>query len=217
MNQLTTIQLFAVWALPVLFAITVHEVAHGYVAYLLGDKTARALGRLTLNPAKHIDLVGTIIVPLILFTFSGFIIGWAKPVPINSRNFKKPRRDNALVGVAGPLANLFMAFLWAAIAKLGLALLHVTFPGAAAINYMGLAGIQINLMLLVLNLIPIPPLDGGHVLAGLLPRKLALKYEKITPYGFLIVLFLLAVGAINYILFPLITLLYGLITVLFGI
>src|SRR3990172_10598836 len=144
--QFSTVQMVSVWVLPVLFAITVHEVAHGYVAYLLGDKTARILGRLTLNPIKHIDIVGTIIVPLVLlFLNTGMIIGWAKPVPINSRNLNKPRRDMALIALAGPTANLIMTIIWASIAKVATILLALNFPGALAIYMMSVSGISINI------------------------------------------------------------------------
>lgn len=217
MEQLSTIQQLSVSILPVLFAITVHEVAHGYVAYLLGDKTAKALGRLTLNPIKHIDLIGTVLVPLILYALGGIIIGWAKPIPINSRHLKKPKRDLALIAAAGPGANLLMLFLWAAVAKLGAVSGYYNFPGALAVFYMGLAGIEINLILLILNLLPIPPLDGGHVLAGLLPRKIAIKFEKLAPYGFFVILFLLAVGALGFVFGPVIEWLYHLVRILFRI
>lgn len=216
-EQLNTIQLISVWILPVLFAITVHEVAHGYVANFLGDKTAKMLGRLTLNPVKHIDIFGTIIVPLVLLIAGGIILGWAKPVPINSRNLAKPRRDMALIAVAGPLVNLLMAFIWAAIAKVSLILLQHNFPGALALVYMGQAGLNINLVLMVLNLLPIPPLDGGHVLMGILPKNLAMQFGKIAPYGFIILLLLLVVGVLNIIINPVLFLLLALIKNLFGI
>ena len=137
MEQLTTIQLFAVWALPVLFAITVHEVAHGWIASLLGDKTAFILGRLTLNPIKHIDPLGTILIPGILLLLHGPVFGWAKPVPVNAFNLHHPKRDMALVAAAGPLANFLMAIMWGGLVKLGLILLQRDFPGALAITYMG--------------------------------------------------------------------------------
>lgn len=215
--QLTTIQIVTVWILPVLFGITVHEVAHGYVAYLLGDKTAKILGRLTLNPIKHIDIIGTIIVPVVLLLLGGVILGWAKPVPVNSRNLHKPRRDMALISAAGPMANFVMIFIWAAIAKLGMILEARDFPGALAIYLMGTAGIQINLMLMLVNLLPIPQLDGGNILAGILPRKLAFQYEKIAPYSFIILLMLLAFGVLNFILQPPLRSLLNLVTGLFGI
>lgn len=209
--QLTTIQTISVWALPVIFAITVHEVAHGFVAYFLGDKTARALGRLTLNPVKHIDLVGTIIVPLVLLLLGGIILGWAKPVPVNSRNLHKPRRDLALIAAAGPLANFAMMIIWASIAKVATILLVMDFPGALAIYMMGVAGISINLMLMVLNLLPIPQLDGGHVLSSLLPRSIAVHYDRLAPYGFFILLILLALGILNFIMRPIIGFLYHMV------
>jgi Zn-dependent protease len=216
--QLTSIQIISMWILPILFAVTVHEVAHGYIAYLLGDKTACALGRLTLNPIKHIDLFGTIIVPIALLLLNtGVILGWAKPVPVNANNFNKPRRDMALVALAGPSANFIMALIWAAIAKIGLILLTKGVPGALAIYTMSGAGISINLMLMVLNLLPIPPLDGSHIIAGLLPRTIALYYERIAPYGFFILLILLYIGVINIVMFPIIRLLYAIIGTMFGL
>lgn len=216
-GQLTTIQLFAVWVLPVLFAITVHEVAHGYVAYLLGDKTAFILGRLTLNPLKHIDPLGTVIIPALLLMLGGFVFGWAKPVPVSERNFRKPKRDMALVALAGPLSNLVMALLWALIAKIGLWILGTGFVWALALVYMGKAGIIINLVLMTLNLIPLPPLDGGHVLMGILPNRLSAKYARIAPFGFFILLFLLIVGLLGAIIGPIIAFLHGTIAALFGI
>jgi len=216
--QLTLIQTISMWILPILFAVTVHEAAHGYMAYLLGDKTASVLGRLTLNPIKHIDIFGTIILPIALLMLNtGIILGWAKPVPVNSNNFSKPRRDMALVALAGPLSNFAMAIIWAAIAKLGAVLLAQNIPGALAIGSMGDAGIMINLMLVVLNLLPIPPLDGSHIVAGLLPRAAAIKYERIAPFGFIIILALLYLGVISMIMLPAIQFLYGLISIVFGL
>lgn len=194
MNELTIMQKIAVWTLPVIFAITLHEVAHGWAASKLGDQTAKMLGRLTLNPLKHIDPIGTIIVPLALLFFGGFVFGWAKAVPVDTRNFKNPGRDMAWVAVAGPAANLVMAFLWALIAKLGM-MLQVSSPEVGMfLIYSGLAGVSINLILLVLNLIPIPPLDGSRVLSAFLPKKLAWQYNQISPYGFFIILGLMFLG-----------------------
>jgi len=216
--QLTTIQIISAWILPILFAVIIHEVAHGYVAYLLGDKTASVLGRLTLNPIKHIDIFGTIIVPVaLLLLHTGIIMGWAKPVPVNYRNLHKPRRDMALVALAGPTANFLMAIAWAAFAKIGFILLAHNFPGALAICTMSEAGISINLMLMVLNLIPVPPLDGSHVVASLLPKSIAIRYERIAPYGFFILLVLLYLGFISVIMSPIINFLYNLITFMFGL
>lgn len=215
MDQLTTLQTFAVWVLPVLFAITVHEVAHGYVANMFGDKTAMILGRLTLNPIKHIDPIGTILVPALMMLLGGFIFGWAKPVPINARNLHNPKRDMAIVAAAGPISNLLMAIIWAAIAKLGIVLVDHNLPAFIALIYMGKAGITINLILGTLNLIPIPPLDGSHILMLILPRELAFKYSRITPYGFFILLFLLYLGVFRFVLSPIIDFLFSLIAMIF--
>lgn len=183
MGQFNVIQLIVIWALPVLFAITLHEVAHGWVARRFGDPTAMMLGRLTVNPLKHIDIVGTIIVPVVLLVLhTGFIFGWAKPVPISPRNFKNPRRDMAVVAAAGPVCNLLMAVFWALLARLAMALLP-EFHWILPLAYMGLAGVLINVALCIFNLIPIPPLDGGRVLVGILPRNLANKVDGIERYG----------------------------------
>jgi Zn-dependent protease len=199
MNELTLLQRVVVWVLPVIFAITVHEVAHGWVAKKYGDNTAFMMGRLTLNPIKHIDLVGTIILPgLLLLTGTGFIFGWAKPVPVDPRYFKNPRRDMAIVALAGPVSNLLMAIGWALCARLGVVLNMevVTLP----LIYTGIAGISINLVLALINLLPIPPLDGSRILTGILPSRLAWKYNQLERYGFIILLLLLASGALGAIL-----------------
>ncbi len=199
------IQTIAIWALPVLFAITVHEAAHGYMARALGDTTAAMLGRLTLNPLKHIDPVGTVAVPIGLLTISmlspaaPFVFGWAKPVPVNTRNLKRPRRDMATVAVAGPLANLVMALGWALLVKVGLTIEQ---PFSIAMVYMGLAGIAVNVLLMVVNLLPLPPLDGGRVLGGFLPPRIAHRFELIEPYGLLIVLALLVTGILGALIGP---------------
>ena len=155
MTDLTLIQKIAVWALPLIFAITLHEVAHGFVALLFGDYTAKLSGRLTLNPIKHIDPVGTVLVPFLMMLVSNFIFGWAKPVPVDARNLKHPRRDMALVALAGPLSNLLMALIWGLIAKMGL-MAHDSGNDwlGVPLVYMGGAGIMINVVLGVLNLIP---------------------------------------------------------------
>lgn len=203
MNNLSLIQEVAIWVLPVLFAVTVHEVAHGWVANQLGDKTALLLGRLTLNPLKHIDLVGTIIIPLLCLILGGFIFGWAKPVPVNWRNLKHPRKDAALVAIAGPISNLLMALIWAVIAKLGELGLHQGFSNALFLVYTGSAGISINLLLMILNLVPIPPLDGSRVVSSLLPPSLATAYEQIEPYGFIILVILIWTKVLSQLLTPL--------------
>ena len=205
MNSLNVVQQIAVWALPVLFAITVHEVAHGWVAQRLGDPTAMMLGRLTLNPIKHIDPIGTVAVPLLLMLTSGFIFGWAKPVPITWENLKHPKRDMILVAAAGPGANFVMAWFWALIMKLAQIMPEIspsTQSLAIGLIYMGAAGIQINIILMVLNLLPLPPLDGGRVVAGFLPDPLAWKFSRIEPYGFIILLLLLVTNILPMILRP---------------
>ncbi|MBL1275042.1 MAG: site-2 protease family protein [Ectothiorhodospiraceae bacterium] len=202
MEELTTIQRVAVWALPVLFAITVHEVAHGWVAKKLGDPTAMMMGRLTLNPIKHIDPFGTVVVPIALVLMGGFIFGWAKPVPVTWENLRKPKRDMALVAIAGPLSNLLMAILWALIMKLGTMLGGDYRWLALPLIYMGGAGIAINAVLMLLNLLPVPPLDGSRVLAGLLPGPWAWKLSRIEPYGLMIMVVLLVTGILGKILGP---------------
>ena len=216
--EMTIIQKIAIWALPLIFAITVHEVAHGYVASLFGDQTAKLSGRLTLNPLRHIDLVGTIILPLLMLMTSNFIFGWAKPVPVDQRNLRNPRRDMAIVAVAGPCANLLMAFIWAGVAKLG-----VTFSAngndwmGVPLTYMGEAGIMINIVLGVLNLIPLPPLDGGNILKNLLPPRMAYQLSFIEPYSFFILIILLVTGALSMIMGPPVVFLLHLIEQLFHI
>jgi len=191
----------AIWAVPVLFAITLHEAAHGWVASKLGDPTARQLGRITMNPIKHIDPVGTIAVPLVLVMLSGFIIGWAKPVPVDPRHFKQPLLDMALVALAGPVSNFIMACGWALLITLSTTMLADS-PVAIHLLRMAQAGMTINLILMVLNLIPIPPLDGGRVVAGVLPKQMALSFMRIEPYGMWIILALLFSGVLGKILWP---------------
>lgn len=201
MNGLNSLQSFTIWALPVLFAITFHEVAHGWVAKQLGDPTAQRLGRLSLNPIRHIDPVGTVLIPgLLILMGTGFIFGWAKPVPITWSNLRRPKRDMALVALAGPGANLLMALIWAAIGRLAAYLPSMW--AARPLFYMSIAGITINIVLMVLNLLPLPPLDGSRVLSGLLPERLAWRYNQIEPYGLWILLLLMITGALGWILGP---------------
>ncbi len=206
MNGLTPLQAFSVWALPILFAITVHEVAHGWMAKRLGDPTAERLGRLTLNPIRHIDPIGTILIPgLLLLMGTGIVFGWAKPVPITWSNLRHPRRDMALVAIAGPGANLVMALLWAAIGRLAMIVPAIWPPSAWAARplfEMGVAGVTINLVLMVLNLLPVPPLDGSRVVSGLLPGPWSWRYNRIEPYGLWILLALVATGILGRILEP---------------
>lgn len=197
MEQLTIPQLFAVWALPVIFAITVHEAAHGYIASKLGDNTAKMLGRVTLNPIKHIHWLGTIVLPTFLLLTTGMVFGWAKPVPINWSRLNHPRRDMALVALAGPGSNFLMALIWAAIAKFGLYLLSLKYDWAKAIIYMGMAGININLILMLLNLIPLPPLDGSRVLYSFLPARLSLTLQHMEFTGLIILMLLLVTGILT--------------------
>ncbi len=189
-------QTLAIWALPVLFAITLHEVAHGWVARALGDDTAARAGRLSLNPIKHIDPVGTILVPAVLLLLGGFLFGWAKPVPVAMNKLPHPRRDMALVAMAGPLSNLAMALLWGLLLKLALAQ-DVASGLWIGLRLMATAGIIINLVLMVLNLLPIPPLDGGRVLNGLLPEAWAHKVDRLERYGLVILVVLMATGALG--------------------
>jgi Zn-dependent protease len=192
--ELNLVQTIAIYALPVVFAITLHEAAHGYVAMHLGDKTAWMLGRVSLNPVRHIDPVGTIGVPLLLLavTQGAFLFGWAKPVPVNFEALRKPRRDMFWVSAAGPAANLAMALVWAAVLKTG------DLSGAADGQFLlecAAAGIRINILFMALNLLPILPLDGGRMLVALLPRRAAIGYSRLEPWGLPI---LLAVISLSY-------------------
>lgn len=202
MNNLSLVQTIAIWVLPVLFAITLHEVAHGWVASKLGDKTALMLGRITLNPIKHIDLIGTIVVPLICLVAGNFVFGWAKPVPVDWRNLRNPRRDAALVAIAGPVSNLLMAIFWAFMAKVGFWIVQSGVSNGVFLVYMGIAGISINLLLMILNLFPLPPLDGSRVVSSLLSPQLARSYDTLEPYGFFILLALLLTGILQMLLSP---------------
>jgi Zn-dependent protease len=206
MLQVTTVQQISAWVVPVLLAITVHETAHGWVARRFGDKTAEMLGRLTLNPIKHIDPVGTILVPaMMLLLPGGFVFGWAKPVPVDWRNFKHPKQDMAWVAVAGPASNLLMALAWALAARVALGMSTDNWI-ALPLLFMGVAGIFINTILMVLNLLPLPPLDGGRVLTGLLPAPYAYQFARIEPYGFFILVALLVTGVLGIAMWPVVKL-----------
>jgi len=203
MNDFSMMQTIAIWALPVLFAITVHEVAHGWMAKQLGDKTAMMMGRLTLNPIRHIDPVGTIAVPLLLVVLqTGFVFGWARPVPVTVENLRSPKRDMVWVALAGPFSNGVMALIWLLMMVVGVAL-HGTLDWVAEpLVYMGQAGVLINIVLMILNLIPLPPLDGGRIVTGLLPGRLSWQFSRLEPYGFFILIGLLATGLLGQLIGP---------------
>ncbi|WP_058534609.1 site-2 protease family protein [Legionella saoudiensis] len=217
MPEFTLIQQVCIWALPVLLAITLHEAAHAYVANLCGDTTAKMFGRLSLNPIRHIDLIGTILIPILVgvLTSFQFVIGYAKPVPINWSRFKHPRRDMILVTLAGPFANIFMAFLWAAAFKIATFLSPETSMPALFLLMSARAGMVINIVLAALNLLPLPPLDGSRVVSSLLPPRQAMAYAQIEPYGFYILLLLMVTGLLNYIMAPLINIGFFVLSTIF--
>jgi len=204
--EFNLVQTLAIYALPVIFAITLHEAAHGYVARHFGDNTAYVLGRVSLNPVRHIDPVGTILLPLLilvtskLFGSSGILFGYAKPVPVDFSALRHPKRDMLWVAAAGPCANLFMAILWALSLKLTLSAPLGTFT--LPLSLMAEAGVSVNLVLMVLNLLPILPLDGGRIAVSLLPNRLAYSYSRLEPYGFPILLLLLFTNTLGVILNP---------------
>ncbi len=208
MDVSSLVQTVAIYSLPVLFAITLHEAAHGYVARHFGDMTAHAQGRISLNPLRHIDMVGTLAVPILILVVSklaggaGFLFGWAKPVPVNYSALRRPKQNMIWVAAAGPAANLVMALGWALFLKgaEGLPLNAVTM----SLRLMGVAGIQVNVVLMLLNLLPILPLDGGRIVASLLPHRMAWQYARLEPWGFPILLLLLFSGFLNVVLRPMV-------------
>jgi len=212
------IQTIAVYALPVLFAITLHEAAHGYVARMYGDKTAMYAGRITLNPLKHIDPVGTILVPIAILVSSSlmgigaFLFGWAKPVPVNFNNLNNPKKDIRYVAFAGPGANFVMALMWA----LALKLQFVTGLNEPFFEEMAKAGIVVNLVLAALNLLPILPLDGGRILFSLLPSSAAYSFSRTEPYGMIVLIALLMLGILPMFIQPIVTAGLGALTFLFN-
>ncbi|MDP3537366.1 MAG: site-2 protease family protein [Azonexus sp.] len=211
------IQTIAIAALPVIFAITLHEAAHGYAARHFGDPTAWQQGRISLNPLRHIDMVGTIIIPIAILLFSGgtFLFGYAKPVPVDFSRMRNPKQDMLWVAAAGPAANLFMAFCWAFMLKLAWLM-----PGndfTVPLSEMSKIGIIVNCVLMVLNMLPLPPLDGGRIAVSLLPHSLAWKFAKIEPWGFPILLLLMFTGILGTIMSPLVVLAARAIESIFGL
>ena len=202
------IYMLAVNAIPLLLAITLHEAAHGYAARMFGDRTAEMLGRISLNPLKHIDPIGTLAVPALTLAIGGFFFGWAKPVPVNFNNLRNPKTDMIWVAAAGPASNLVMAIGWALILK---------FNDIPAIDAISRAGVAWNVGLMVLNLLPILPLDGGRIVAGLLPGPLSYKYSRLEPYGMFIVLGLAVAGVLGVILSPLYRITYQALGALIGV
>ena len=206
--EFNLIQTIAIYALPVMFAITLHEAAHGYVARYFGDNTAYVLGRVSLNPLRHIDPVGTVLVPLLILATSnllgggGILFGWAKPVPVDFGGLRDPKRDMRWVAAAGPFANLVMALLWALLLKFSLLVPHNSFSLPLAL--MARAGITVNVVLMLLNLLPILPLDGGRIVVSLLPNRLAYGFSRLEPYGFPILLLLLFTNILGAILGPMV-------------
>ena len=218
MSELSLPQVIVVSILPILFAITVHEVAHGWVAKRFGDPTAQRLGRLTLNPFKHIDPIGTVLIPaLLLLLKAGFLFGWARPVPVTWENLRHPKRDMVFVAIAGPAANLLMAFFWGAVAKLATVLPASADWAAVPLQLMGEIGITINVLLMVFNLLPLPPLDGGRVAVGLLPGPLAWQLSRVEPYGFFVLLGLMAFGVLWFIIQPAVSVVTALVYFVVGL
>ena len=211
------IQYIFLAALPILFAITLHEAAHGYVARHFGDTTAERAGRISLNPARHIDPVGTVLLPIVLYVTTGgnFTFGWAKPVPVNFAALRHPKKDMLWVALAGPAANIFMALCWAALAKIALLMQGGYF--AEPLYHMARIGIQLNVLLAVLNLLPLPPLDGGRIAVSLLPYPQAIQFARLEPYGVLILIVLLISNVLGLVLLPVISAVIGAINSIFGL
>lgn len=213
------IQYLLIAGVPILLAITLHEAAHGYTARHFGDSTAERAGRLSLNPIRHIDPVGTVLVPILLLAMSiasgtTFIFGWAKPVPVNFGALRDPKKDMFWVALAGPAANLGMALAWALVAKFSTAMTGFV---AVPLYEMAEKGIQINTIFLLLNLIPLPPLDGGRVAVSLLPYKAARQYAQVEPYGFFILIMLLTAFGLGQVLFGLTAVVVKTINYIFGL
>lgn len=219
MLTLTLIQKIVVWVIPVLLAITLHEAAHAWVANRCGDPTAKMLGRLSINPLRHVALVGTIIVPLVVAILSQFqfIFGWAKPVPVDWSKLHNPRRDMGIVAIAGPLSNFIIALLWAGLFKIATLLHPETSRPILFLLLTAQAGIIVNLVVAFVNLIPIPPLDGSRIIASLLPPRQAVFYLKIERYGLFILIALLFTGLLNNLLGPALSWAIAMINILFNL
>ncbi len=213
--DLSIVQKIAIYAIPVIFAITLHEAAHGFAAKYFGDTTAYMLGRISVNPLRHIDPIGTILVPLLTLMLGGVLFGWAKPVPVNFAQLRNPKKDMFWVAAAGPMSNLAMAIFWALMIKMATLMPDNAF--ALPLALMGQAGVTINLVLMVLNLLPLPPLDGGRIAVSLLPHHLAYRYAQIEPYGMIILVLLMFSGVLSSILWPFIRLGMSLLGAIFGI
>jgi Zn-dependent protease len=210
------IQTLAISALPVIFAITLHEAAHGYVARYFGDNTAWQAGRISLNPLRHVDPIGTLLVPVMILLVSGggMLFGWAKPVPVDFGRLRRPKKDMLWVAAAGPVTNLLMALGWAALLKLSVGMPDFIYGNALA--EMARVGINVNAVLMIVNLIPIPPLDGGRIAVSLLPWKAAVKFSQLERYGMIILLALLFFGGLEIIMRPLLRTFYSILMSLFG-
>lgn len=216
MEEFNFLQRLIIWVPPVLLAVTFHEVAHGWTALRFGDTTAWSLGRLSLNPLRHVDPVGTVLVPALLFFLGGFIFGWAKPVPVNFHRLRHPKRDMAIVALAGPGANLAMMIGWALIMLLGKGLYQVMPELGLPLYLMGQAGILINIIIGVLNMLPVPPLDGSRVLMGVLPDRMGMLLAQIEPFGLVILLLLLATGVLSTVVGPVVFWLQDMVYFVFG-
>ena len=213
----STVRLIALYAIPGIFAITLHEAAHGYAARHFGDPTAYQAGRITLNPIRHVDLMGTIVIPVLLLIVSQgkYAFGWAKPVPVDFGRLRNPKRDMLWVAAAGPGANLLMAVLWAFVVKAILAVPPNYFTEPVVLMARG--GIVVNAVLLVLNLLPLPPLDGGRIAVSLLPQSLAYRFARVEPFGLIILLVLMLLGVLGSVMWPFISGFIGLLAALFNI
>ncbi len=217
MIELSLIQKIVVAVPPVLLAVTLHEVAHGWMARHYGDRTAEMLGRLSLNPIKHIDPIGTVVVPALMLATTGFMFGWAKPVPVAFDNLNNPKKDMAKVALAGPGANLIMMLLWVIVLKIGINLPSSMSYVSHPVIFMAAMGVYINCVLMVLNLVPIPPLDGSRVLMSYLPGPLAYQFSRIEPFGLIILMALLITNILGKILLPAVAAIIGLFTTLSGV